>query len=51
MFAVIQNHEVVDYFSDQTAADNEYLNCIDHDDIESLYVVKIIRKYDQTLAN
>lgn len=46
MFAVIQGHEVVDYFSDQTAAENEYLNCIEHDDTDDLYVVQLIRKYD-----
>jgi hypothetical protein len=51
MYAVIQDHEVVEYFSDQQSADNEYLNCIDHDDIDALYVVKIVRAYNKSLDN
>lgn len=51
MYAVIQGHEVVEYFSNQHDAENEYLNCIDHDDVDDLYVVKLIRSYDKTLDN
>ena len=46
MYAVIQDHEVVDYFEDETQANNEYLSCIEFGETESLYVVKLIRKYD-----
>ena len=51
MYAVIQDHEVIDYFNDQTAADNEYLNCIEYGNTEGLYVVKLIRSYDSTKEN
>ena len=48
MFAVIQGHEVVEYFEDETAAYNEYFSCIEFGETESLYVVKLIQKYDRT---
>ena len=48
MFAVIQNDEVVEYFEDETQAYNEYLSCIEFGETESLYVVKLIEKYEET---
>jgi len=46
MFAVIQNDEVVEYFEDETQAYNEYFSCIEFGETESLYVVKLIEKYE-----
>ena len=48
MFAVIEDDEVVDYFEDETAAYNEYLSCIEFGETKSLYVVKLIEKYEET---
>ena len=48
MFAVIEDDEVVDYFEDETEAYNEYLSCIEFGETKSLYVVKLIEKYEET---
>ena len=46
MFAVIEDDEVVEYFEDETAAYDEYLSCIEFGETKSLYVVKLIEKYE-----
>jgi len=46
MYAVIQDHGVVDYFQYEEDAYNEAFNCADHGDTEGLHVVKLIWDYN-----
>ena len=46
MYAVLQDHEVVDYFKDRESAEAEALNQYDLGYTDHLYVVQIVSKYD-----
>ena len=46
MYAVIQDDEVVDYFSDLTAAYNEAFNLVEREEKGSIYVVDILKRFD-----
>ena len=46
VYAVLQDHEVVDYFKDRESAEAEALNQYDLGYTSSLYVVQITTSYD-----
>ena len=46
VYAVLQDHEVVDYFKDRESAEAEALNQYDLGYTSSLYVVQITTRYD-----
>lgn len=46
MYAVIQNHEVVDYFRDKDEAEYVAFEQFELGYTDDLYVVQIITKYD-----
>ena len=46
MYAVLQDHEVIDYFKDRDSAEAEALNQYDLGYTSSLYVVQITTSYD-----
>jgi len=45
MFAVLEGHKVVEYYSDETAAYNCAFDLLDRDDSEDLMVVEILKKF------
>jgi hypothetical protein len=45
MYAVLQNHEVVEYYPTEDDAINCIINCIDRGDDTNLYLVKLIKDY------
>ena len=47
MYAVIQDHEVIDYFEDRESADQCAFDQYDLKDRGSLYVVQIINDYTE----
>ncbi len=47
MYAVLQEDEVIDYFNDRDAAENEAFNQFERGNTFRLFVVKIITDYDK----
>ena len=45
MYAVLESHEVVEYYSDETAAYNCAFDLMDRDDSKDLMVVEILKKF------
>jgi hypothetical protein len=47
MFAVLESHEVVEYYPDETSAYNCAIDLLDREDSRDLMVVQIIEKFKQ----
>jgi len=45
MYAVLEGHEVVEYYSDETAAYNCAIDLMDRDDSDNLMVVEVLKKF------
>jgi len=47
MYAVLEGHEVVEYYPDEISAYNCAIDLLDRDDTDNLMVVQIIQKFKQ----
>ena len=45
MYAVLEGHEVVEYYSDETAAYNCAFDLLDRDDSSNLMVVQVLKEF------
>jgi len=46
MYAVIYQDEVIEYYSDETAAYNEAINQLDHGITSPVYVVEVLKRFE-----